>query len=172
MPHAAAGHTYRQNGERHPARVRHAVKLPITLADPRGRPNQRWGRGRCRRSVAMFDLADHWIAPIRNVLAMLSARLQRDIKRTCPRGVSENDEHPHLSTFAGPAGCRRCTGGGAVWAPGSAPAAHADATDDAFVAALHSHGITHDSNQSAVAAGHFVCHQLDMGKRRSRSRPT
>ena len=47
---------------------------------------------------------------------------------------------------------------------GSAPAAHADATDDAFIAALRSHGITHDSAHSAVAAGHLVCHQLDMGK--------
>jgi Protein of unknown function (DUF732) len=47
---------------------------------------------------------------------------------------------------------------------GSAPVAHADATDDAFVAALRSHGITHDSAQSAIAAGHLVCHQLDMGK--------
>jgi hypothetical protein len=47
---------------------------------------------------------------------------------------------------------------------GSAPAAHADATDDAFVAALRAHGITHDSPHSAIAAGHLVCHQLDMGK--------
>ena len=60
-------------------------------------------------------------------------------------------------------------GGGALavallGALGSAPAAHADATDDAFVAALRSHGITHDSAQSAIAAGHLVCHQLDLGK--------
>src|ERR1700757_402559 len=47
---------------------------------------------------------------------------------------------------------------------GSAPAAHADATDDAFVAALRAHGITHDSAHSAIAAGHLVCHQLNMGK--------
>ena len=60
-------------------------------------------------------------------------------------------------------------GGGALavallGALGSAPAAHADATDDAFVAALRSHGIVHDSPQSEIAAGHLVCHQLDMGK--------
>jgi hypothetical protein len=46
----------------------------------------------------------------------------------------------------------------------SAPAAHADATDDAFIAALRAHGITHDSPHSAISAGHLVCHQLDMGK--------
>jgi hypothetical protein len=46
----------------------------------------------------------------------------------------------------------------------SAPAAHADATDDAFIAALRAHGIVHDTPHSAIAAGHLVCHQLDMGK--------
>jgi Protein of unknown function (DUF732) len=46
----------------------------------------------------------------------------------------------------------------------AAPSARADATDDAFLAALHAHGITHESAQSAIAAGHLVCHQLDMGK--------
>ena len=46
----------------------------------------------------------------------------------------------------------------------AAPTAHADATDDAFIAALHAHGIAHDSPHSAIAAGHLVCHQLDMGK--------
>jgi Protein of unknown function (DUF732) len=46
----------------------------------------------------------------------------------------------------------------------SAPAAQADATDDAFIAALRAHGITHDTPHSAIAAGHLVCHQLDMGK--------
>ena len=47
---------------------------------------------------------------------------------------------------------------------GAAPIAHADATDDAFVAALQAHGITHESAQAAMTAGHLVCHQLDMGK--------
>jgi hypothetical protein len=47
---------------------------------------------------------------------------------------------------------------------GAAPAAHADATDDAFIAALHAHNISHESAQSAIAAGHLVCHQLSMGK--------
>jgi hypothetical protein len=46
----------------------------------------------------------------------------------------------------------------------AAPTAHADPTDNAFIAALHAHGITHDSSPSAIAAGHLVCHQLDMGK--------
>jgi hypothetical protein len=46
----------------------------------------------------------------------------------------------------------------------AAPTAHGDATDDAFIAALHAHGITHESAQTAIAAGHLVCHQLDMGK--------
>ena len=46
----------------------------------------------------------------------------------------------------------------------AAPAAHADGTDNAFIAALHAHGITHESDQTAIAAGHLVCHQLDMGK--------
>jgi hypothetical protein len=45
-----------------------------------------------------------------------------------------------------------------------APTAQADGTDDAFIAALHAHGIEHDSPKSAIAAGHLVCHQLDMGK--------
>lgn len=47
---------------------------------------------------------------------------------------------------------------------GSAPTAHADATDDAFIAALRAHGITHESGQAAVTAGHLVCHQLASGK--------
>lgn len=46
----------------------------------------------------------------------------------------------------------------------AAPTAHADGTDDAFIAALHAHGISHESPKSAIAAGHLVCHQLDMGK--------
>jgi hypothetical protein len=47
---------------------------------------------------------------------------------------------------------------------GAAPTAHADATDDAFIAALHAHNIEHESKQAAIAAGHLVCHQLSMGK--------
>src|ERR1700677_2507812 len=42
--------------------------------------------------------------------------------------------------------------------------AHADATDDAFTAALRAHGITHESDQSEIMAGHLVCHQMSMGK--------
>lgn len=45
-----------------------------------------------------------------------------------------------------------------------APTAHADGTDDAFITVLHSHGIVHEAPSSAIAAGHLVCHQLDMGK--------
>jgi Protein of unknown function (DUF732) len=45
-----------------------------------------------------------------------------------------------------------------------ASTAHADTTDDAFVKALSNHGITHESAQSEIMAGHLVCHQLDMGK--------
>lgn len=48
-----------------------------------------------------------------------------------------------------------------LWA---APIAHADGTDNAFVAALSAHGIVHDSAQAEIAAGHLVCHQLEMGK--------
>jgi hypothetical protein len=47
---------------------------------------------------------------------------------------------------------------------GAVPTAHADTTDSAFIAALHAHGIFHDAPQSAIMAGHLVCHQLSMGK--------
>ncbi|OBK45443.1 DUF732 domain-containing protein [Mycobacterium sp. 1081908.1] len=46
----------------------------------------------------------------------------------------------------------------------AAAPARADGTDDAFITALHNHGIEHESPKSAIAAGHLVCHQLDMGK--------
>jgi Protein of unknown function (DUF732) len=45
-----------------------------------------------------------------------------------------------------------------------AAAAQADTTDNAFVAALHAHGIYHEAPQSAITAGHLVCHQLALGK--------
>ncbi len=42
--------------------------------------------------------------------------------------------------------------------------AHADTTDDKFLAALRSEGITdHVSNAHAIEAGHFVCVKLDNG---------
>jgi hypothetical protein len=47
---------------------------------------------------------------------------------------------------------------------GAAPTARADTTDNAFVAALHAHGIDHESAQAAITAGHLVCHQLAAGK--------
>ena len=46
----------------------------------------------------------------------------------------------------------------------AAPTAHANPTDDAFIAALRAHGLEHESPQAAIAAAHLVCHQLDMGK--------
>lgn len=46
----------------------------------------------------------------------------------------------------------------------AAPTAHADGTDDAFITALHNHGLAHESPKAAVTAAHLVCHQLDMGK--------
>jgi hypothetical protein len=47
---------------------------------------------------------------------------------------------------------------------GAAPTAHADTTDSGFIAALHAHGIFHEAPQSAITAGHLVCHQLAAGK--------
>ncbi|OBJ61672.1 DUF732 domain-containing protein [Mycobacterium sp. 1423905.2] len=42
--------------------------------------------------------------------------------------------------------------------------AHADATDDKFLASLRSEGITdHVSGAHAIEAGHFVCVKLDNG---------
>ena len=46
---------------------------------------------------------------------------------------------------------------------GAAPAARADPTDDAFIAVLKASGILHESNQAAIAAGRFVCQQLEAG---------
>jgi hypothetical protein len=44
------------------------------------------------------------------------------------------------------------------------PTAHADATDDRFLASLKSEGITdHTSSSHAIEAGHFVCTKLDNG---------
>jgi hypothetical protein len=45
----------------------------------------------------------------------------------------------------------------------AAPTAHADTTDSAFLAALHAHGIFHEAPQSAITAGHLVCHELSTG---------
>ena len=42
--------------------------------------------------------------------------------------------------------------------------AHADTTDDKFLATLRSEGITdHISSEHAIEAGHFVCVKLDNG---------
>lgn len=46
----------------------------------------------------------------------------------------------------------------------SAAPAHADKTDDKFIADLRTEGITdHVSNAHAIEAGHFVCVKLDNG---------
>jgi hypothetical protein len=46
----------------------------------------------------------------------------------------------------------------------SVSTAHADATDDKFLASLRNEGITdHVSSAHAIEAGHFVCTKLDNG---------
>lgn len=53
----------------------------------------------------------------------------------------------------------------------AAPTAHADPTDNAFIAALHAHGITHDSpNPQSLPVIWFAINSI-WAKRRSRSRP-
>jgi hypothetical protein len=47
------------------------------------------------------------------------------------------------------------------------PTAHADATDDAFVAALKAKGINYPTSQAAIIAGHEVCNELDLGRQPS-----
>src|ERR1700746_2870483 len=49
----------------------------------------------------------------------------------------------------------------------AAPTAHADAVDDAFIAALKAKGISVASPQSAIIAGHVVCDQLNLGRQPS-----
>ena len=51
----------------------------------------------------------------------------------------------------------------------AAPTAHADYAVDSsnFLSALTSKGITFASRQSAIAAGHEVCDELDQGKQAS-----
>ena len=44
------------------------------------------------------------------------------------------------------------------------PAAHADATDDAFLSALNAKGIKFGSPEKALIAAHEVCDELDGGK--------
>jgi hypothetical protein len=44
------------------------------------------------------------------------------------------------------------------------PIAHADAGDDAFLAALNAKGIHFGTTEQAVVAGHEVCDELDNGK--------
>lgn len=52
----------------------------------------------------------------------------------------------------------------ALFAPLTVATAHADTTDDKFLAQLASEGITdHVSAAHAIEAGHFVCVKLDNG---------
>lgn len=46
----------------------------------------------------------------------------------------------------------------------AAPAAHADATDDAFLSALTAKGIHFGSPEKAFVAGHEVCDELGNGR--------
>ncbi len=49
----------------------------------------------------------------------------------------------------------------------AAPAARADAVDNAFVTAVKNKGIQFASPQAAIVAGHEVCDELDLGKQKS-----
>jgi hypothetical protein len=44
------------------------------------------------------------------------------------------------------------------------PTVRADANDDKFLPALQSQGITYQSPEAAIAAGHHVCEKLDQGE--------
>lgn len=46
------------------------------------------------------------------------------------------------------------------------PNAHADAVDNAFVAAVKAKGIHFASPQAAIVAGHEVCDELDLGRQK------
>jgi hypothetical protein len=46
------------------------------------------------------------------------------------------------------------------------PTARADAVDDKFLAALKSHGVSFQTPQAAVVAGHEVCDELDLGRQK------
>ena len=50
------------------------------------------------------------------------------------------------------------------WVRVESPTAHADATDDAFLAALAGKGIKFGSPDKALIAAHEVCDELDSGK--------
>ncbi|TVS83927.1 DUF732 domain-containing protein [Mycobacterium helveticum] len=49
----------------------------------------------------------------------------------------------------------------------AAPAAHADAIDNAFLSAVQAKGINFPSAQAAIIAGHEVCDELDLGRQKS-----
>jgi hypothetical protein len=46
----------------------------------------------------------------------------------------------------------------------AAPSARAHPNDDEFLAALQAKGITYQSADAAIAAGHLVCSELDQGE--------
>lgn len=49
----------------------------------------------------------------------------------------------------------------------AAPAARADAIDNAFLSAVKAKGINFSSPQAAIIAGHEVCDELDLGRQKS-----
>jgi hypothetical protein len=52
--------------------------------------------------------------------------------------------------------------------PGAAaPTAHANATDDAFLAAIKAKGINFTTPEAAIVAAHEVCDELDIGRAKS-----
>ena len=70
---------------------------------------------------------------------------------------------PVRSLVAGLALTAALAGPGAV----AIPTARADAVDNVFVNAVKTKGINFSSPQAAVIAGHEVCDELDLGKRKS-----
>jgi len=47
---------------------------------------------------------------------------------------------------------------------GTGPTARADPTDDAFLTALRAKNINYPTPESALIAGHDVCHELGLGR--------
>ncbi|HWS91629.1 MAG TPA: DUF732 domain-containing protein [Mycobacterium sp.] len=112
-------------------------------------------------------IGDDWMMPSCNLLATFAVE-PTDVKQRifCPTGVSgmtiTRTRRPSRLVLLLAAGLVPALG---LLGPlAGAPTSRADATDDAFVAALRAHGIEHESAQSAIAAGHLVCNQLGKGK--------
>ena len=77
----------------------------------------------------------------------------RSMDRASGRGVAATAIAATLMTaaFLGPFGA-------------GVPTVRADPNDDKFVHALQSRGITYQSADAAIAAGHLVCTKLDQGE--------